>query len=957
MADRSQPCILLAAQVDTAADAWRADDRAAEATAEELAAVCAVLSAHGAHAIEAPVSAAVASFAEMPAALIAGLAVQRAAGAGDALVRIGIDVADRPRNGADRGGVVRRALRIAGVAHARQILLSSPARDQAAPQLPDGMNLRDLGEHRLKDLGEPQRLFQLLHPDLPATFPGLRSLDHLPNNLPRQLTSFIGREREMALVRDMVGRTPLLTLTGPGGSGKTRLALQVAADLIDAFRDGVWVVELAPVADGALVPRTVGAALGVREVPGRALEASLTDYLCTRDVLLVLDECEHLIEACARLAEVLLRQCPSLRILTTSREPLHIAGEATVVVGPLVMPDLHSPPTADQAGRFDAVRLFVDRAASAVPGFTLTDTNARWVAQVCRRLDGIPLAIELAAARLRVLPVEGIADRLGDRFRLLTGGARTALPRQQTLRATLDWSHDLLVDRERLLFRRLAAFAGGFTLEAAEAVCAGPDLPAIEVLDLLSRLVDKSLVLAPATHAAGMARFGMLESIREYAAEVLLAAGEAPQVRRRHLRYFLELAERAEPLLRGREQLTWFDVLDRERENLRAAATWGRAAEAMHDDTARLTSALWWFWVARGNASEGRELLEAAEGLVPTTEQGRLARARAVSGAGLLAWRQRDYAGGEALAERGAALSREVGDGVGVAAALNVLALVARDRGELDRAGALHEQSLDLWRREGHRWGEALALQNLGYVAHRHGDYEGAQRLCGASLAIFRELGDRWGIATALYIVGRVAVRLGDDARAEVLNEEALTMFRELGDRELAAFATSNLGYLAARRGEYDRATGLLEEALTVFRQAGDRRGIADAVSALGMMAAARGDHAAAGGLYAESLAANAALSNRQGIAEGLERLAAVAAARADHPRAVRLLGAADALRAAIGAPLPAADRDSVRAVLDAARGALASAAHQDAWSEGRHMDVPQVIEYALGDSQVARSC
>ncbi|MDQ7859158.1 MAG: tetratricopeptide repeat protein [Armatimonadota bacterium] len=945
----STPYILVAAQVGHAPRQIPADDGTAQAAAETLAAARAVLAGKGGQVIETPASAAVAVFAEAPSALLAALAVERDLADGAAVLCVAIDVVDWPQDPPpDPTELARHALRIARVGHGGQVLLSHAARERVAAHLPEAMDLRDLGEHRLKDLREPQRLFQVRHPDLPAHFPALRSLDHLPNNLPRQLTSFVGREREMARVRELVGRTPLLTLTGPGGGGKTRLALQVAADLIDAFRDGVWLVELASISDGAVVPHAVSAALGAREVPGRPLEVSLVDYLRSRELLLVLDECEHLLDSCARLAEGLLRQCPGLRVLATSREPLHIAGETALVVGPLAVPEAGRA-GAGEIARAEAVRLFVDRATAAAPGFVLTDANARWVAEICRRLDGIPLAIELAAARLKMLPVEAIADRLGDRFRLLAGGARTALPRQQTLRATIEWSHALLADRERLLFRRLAVFAGGFTLEAAEAVCAGPDLPAIEVLDLLSRLVDKSLVLGPTPRAPGPARFAMLESIREYAAEALLAAAEVAEVRRRHLGYFLGLAEQAEPLLRTGAQLVWFERLDPERENLRAAVAWGREAPDAHDDVARLACVLWWFWMVRGNASEGREMLAAAIALTPATEGGRVARGRAISGAGLLAWRQRDYAAAAALAEQGAAVSEQAGDPTGLAAALNVLALVARDRGDLDRAEPLHRRSLELWRREGNRWGEALALQNLGYIAHRRGDYDGAQRCCDASLAIFRMLGDRWGVATVLYILGRVALRRGDDDRARALNEEALALFKEIGNHELFAFTTGNLGYLAVRRGEYGRAAALLAEALAAFREAGDRRGVADVLAAQGQMAAAQGDHETARRLYAQSLAANAELSNRQGIAEDLERLAAVAAAGAGHARAARLLAAADALRAEIGVPLPQADRAQVSHLLEEARGALGSQGYEEAWTAGRRMGTRRAVEEALG--------
>jgi predicted ATPase len=378
---------------------------------------------------------------------------------------------------------------------------------------PAGAALRDLGEHRLKDLAIPERVFQLVHPDLPADFPPLRTLDARPHNLPLQVTSFVGRERELAEVGRLLAAGRLATLTGPGGTGKTRLALHAAADALEGHPDGVWLAELAALADPALVPQAVAAAVGVREEPGRPLLPTLTAALAPRRVLLVLDNCEHLLDACARLVDALLRACPHVRLLCTSREALGIAGEAVWRVPSLAVPaaaaGLHAPVGPDAAGlaRSAAVRLFVDRAAAVRPGFALTEENAAAVARVCARLDGIPLAIELAAARVRVLPPRQLLARLDDRFRLLTGGSRTALERHQTLQATVDWSYALLAQPERAVFARLAVFAGGWTLEAAEAVCAGDGIEAVEVLDLLTRLADRSLVVVE-EQPDGTARYG-----------------------------------------------------------------------------------------------------------------------------------------------------------------------------------------------------------------------------------------------------------------------------------------------------------------------------------------------------------------------------------------------------------------------------------------------------------------
>jgi predicted ATPase/class 3 adenylate cyclase len=468
-------------------------------------------------------------------------------------VRIALHTAAAELRDGDYYGLgVNRCARLRAVAHGGQVLFSSPTYDRVRDHLPEGAALRDLGSHRLKDLQQPEQLFQLLHPALPADFPPLRSLAAFAHNLPVQLTRFIGREREMADVKRLLAASHLLTLTGSGGCGKTRLALQVAADLLEEYTDGVWLVELAALTDPALVAQTVVSALGAREEPSRTPAQTLLEYLRPKHLLLVLDNCEHLLAACAQLADTSLRSCPNLRVLASSREGLGVAGEQTYRVPSLSVPDAEHLPSLERLQEFEAVQLFAARAALSQPTFAVTAANARAVVQVCRRLDGIPLAIELAAARVKALPVEKVAERLDDRFRLLTGGSRTALPRQQTLRALIDWSYDLLTETERKLLRRLSVFAGGWTLEAAEAVCSGDGLDEWEVLDLVTTLVDKSLVQYEA--GEGEARYRLLETVRQYARDRLLESGEADVARGRQLDWCLALAERAEPKLRGRSR-------------------------------------------------------------------------------------------------------------------------------------------------------------------------------------------------------------------------------------------------------------------------------------------------------------------------------------------------------------------------------------------------------------------
>jgi predicted ATPase/class 3 adenylate cyclase len=566
------------------------------------------------------------------------------------------------RDGDYYGSAVNRCARIRTLAHGGQVLLSAATALLAKQGLTGEAGLRDLGLHHLKDLQQPEQVFQLTHPALPADFPALRSLGSLPNNLPIQLTSFIGRVKEMAEIKRRLAEARLLTLTGAGGAGKTRLALQVAADVLEGDPDGTWLVELASVADGALVPQAVASALKVTESQGTSITATLLNWLAGRRLLLLIDNCEHLIQPCAELVETLLRTCSKLRVLATSREALAVAGETVWLVPSLALTDttgLERPGTDQKAPgvQGEAVRLFIDRAVAAQPSFTLTDRNAAAIEQICRRLDGIPLAIELAAARVKVLSAEQISARLDDRFRFLTGGSRTAVPRQQTLQALIDWSHSLLTDPERLLLRRLSAFLGGWTLAAAEGVCAGDGLEPGQVLDLLSQLLNKSLVAVE--DLEGESRYRFLETIRQYARVKLFDSGETARAAGRHLDYFLEFAEKAEQHYSGSEQAAWLDRLEAEHDNLRAAIEWSRAGTAETAKSLRLVGALWQFWYLRGFISEGRRHLR--EALAESVHAPTVLRAKALTGASLLAHAQGDYEQGPVLIEESLALSRQAG--------------------------------------------------------------------------------------------------------------------------------------------------------------------------------------------------------------------------------------------------------------------------------------------------------
>ncbi len=845
---------------------------------------------------------------------------------------------------------VHRAARICSVAWGGQILLSKATRGLVGEDFPEGVSVRDLGEHRLKDLARPQHLYQLIVAGLPADFPPLRSLNARANNLPIQLTSFIGRDREMAEAKHMLATGRLVTLTGGGGAGKTRLALQIAAEHLERFPDGVWLVELASLVDPDLIPQRVAAALGVREEPIRPLLLTLKDYLQSKELLLVLDNCEHMVDGCASLVETLLRTCPNLRIIATSQHALRIAGEWTYRVPSLALPDLDSLLPVETLAQCEAVRLFVERARASRPEFAMTRENARAVAHVCHRLDGIPLAIELAAARLKLMSVEQTAARLDDRFHLLRGGSRTAPPRHQTLRATMDWSHELLSESERVLLRQLAVFAGGWVLEAAEAIYAEEGAAGdYEVLDLLSQLVDKSLVVCE--EQDGEFRYRVLETVRQYGLERLGESGEAESVRGRHRDWCLRLAEQAEPELRGAKHKVWLGRLEREHDNLRAALEWS-LQRGNADIALRLAGALWWLWFVHGHWREGRQWLDRAlAGSRAVGEADTAARAKAIYAAAALAWRQWDHARAAALAQDSLALCRNLGDRLGIATSLTILGQVALRQGNFERAHSAFVESHALYQEIGDTWGIAATLLALGFAADARNDSAGACALYEESARLFRELGEKWGLAMALRQLGQNAIVSGDYTRATALLEESLMLCQELGDTAGIAYAQNPLGIAARAQRDYARAESLHLASLNLYRQLGDEGGIAYTLSHLGILAIRRGDAERAEEALRESLTMFRRLGDRGGMTTCLEGLAEVAAAEGKHERAARLFGAAAALRETTGSPGTASDPAEYEHAVASARAALSDAAFAEAWAEGRAMSPEAALEHAQARS------
>ncbi len=708
------------------------------------------------------------------------------------------------------GQPLNRVARLLWAGHGGQILLSDVTQELNRDHLPPGVALKNLGEQRLRDLARPETVFQVLRPDLLADFSPLRSLDsaELPNNLPQQLTSFIGREKEAEHVKALLSKTRLLTLTGSGGCGKTRLSLQVAADVLDDYPDGVWLIELAALTEAGLVTQTLAQTLGQREEAGKPLLQTLTEYLKPKRMLLVLDNCEHLLSVITRLTDSLLRACPSVKILANSREGMGTGGEVVYRVPSLSLPDPKKRQTVVSVMQYESVRLFVERAAAVLPTFTVTNANASALASVCHRLDGIPLAIELAAARVRVLSLEQIAARLDDRFRFLTGGNRSALPRQQTLRALIDWSFELLTPPEQTLLARLAVFAGGWTLEEAEAVTAGESIEDWEVLDLLTSLVDKSLVFAQSQGES--ARYHLQETVRQYARELPLFRDEETAIRQRHRDCFLALAEEADPQLDGPQQQEWFARLEAEHDNFRAALDFcGQDTEPESATAAvRLTAAIYWFWFVRGYISEGRKYLTAALERETAALEPKV-RARALTGAGILARDQGDKAEAQSRFAQSLALAREQQDLRGITGALNNLGMLALDQGDYETARPLYAESLELARAQGDKARIAAALNNMGNSVFYQQDYPAAKALYAESLTLARQLQDRQRIATYSNNLGLVARYEGDYAGARTLYAESLTLFLELEDRRGAAYVLEMLAALAAVEEEPARSVCL----------------------------------------------------------------------------------------------------------------------------------------------------
>jgi predicted ATPase/class 3 adenylate cyclase len=725
-----------------------------------------------------------------------------------------------------------RTARIMSAAHGGQVLLSAETRELVDHQLPSGVTLKDLGEHHLKGLLYPEHLHQVVVPGLRAEFPPLRSESRPSHNLPLELTSFIGRQREIAQVQALLREQRLVTLTGSGGVGKTRLSIQAAGGMLVEFPDGVWYVELAPISDPELLPQTVAAALGLREERNRPIMDTLAYFLGQRELLLVLDNCEHLLEACARLADALLRKAPRLRMLSSSREALGIAGEHPFHVPSLAIADPRQLPSLEALQACEAVQLFIARALVVLPAFEVDEHNARTVAQICQRLDGIPLAIELAAARLNMLTTEQLASRLDNAFRLLTGGSRTALPRQQTLRATIDWSHQLLSDPERILLRRLAVFAGGGTLEGIEDVCADDELEAEQILDLLSGLVSKSMVGAERRQQEET-RYRLLETVRQYAREKLFDASESEVLRKRHLDYYVALCEAAFPHIHGARRIEWTRRLRREHDNLREALEW-----AFHDPTLaveglRIATALTdRFWATSGFHQEASRWLTAG---IQAAGDGmpKLMKAKVLSGLIL----PEGISEKEAI-EQCTALVRKIGP----QADRELCLVLARNNFDVQNyEETLHQvaQGVEIARTLGPEgvWelGETLFYYAMKLSVHPEGVYDDQALAAAEESVMVLQKGDRWN-ASGYLTIGIMQNLRGQHEQARRSFEMALELFSEVDDYIGLKYSSFELAWHHRLAGHYGLAHHYCQGLYNTVDAVADEDGYALFVYSTGML-------------------------------------------------------------------------------------------------------------------------
>ena len=853
-------------------------------------------------------------------------------------VRMGIHTGEAEAHDGEYRGYLTLSLsqRLMSAGHGGQILLSGAAENLLRGQLLQDVSLQDLGKHTFRDVPEPVRVFQVSAPGLQTEFPPLRTIPSHPNNLPAQLTSFVGREKELADIQKLLSDTHILTLIGPGGTGKTRLSIQAASALLDRFPDGLWLVELAPILDPLLVPRITAMTMGLRDKPQRPVIDMLCDYLREKKMLIILDNCEHLVDACAHMADRILHAAPDVRILASSREALGIGGEVTYRVPSLGLPDIGHLPSLESLSQYEAVKLFIDRARSAVPTFSVTNDNAPAVAQICHRLDGIPLAIELAAAKTRVLGVEQISKRLDDRFRLLTGGSRTALERHQTLRAAIDWSYNLLSPTEQVLFQRLSVFVGGWTLEAAESVCEAGSVGSEEVLNLLEQLIHKSLVIKEEEH--GESRYQMLETIHQYAHEKLVEADEEQGIRDRHQNYFLKLSEQLEAELMGPRQGEWFARANKEQSNLRSALE--HALKTNIEAGLYISSTLAFF--SEDNHESRRWLAEFLQ--KPESKEYPHARAKALCRQSGILYNFEQYHEAYAAAEESLALFRAVGDPYGEVDSLVLLGWIFGYIADPAKRAEVLEQALTLAKTLGDIGRQAYVLNVLGWD---HRDFTRAFAYWEQAITLYRQIGNGAGLASTLSNLGYFLLVDNQIDVAEKYLDEANLLFEQMNIKARSQLLSA-YGEIVLRRGDFERARDYFQEDARISNELGNRINYLWARARWGFAELRAGRITEAYQVIAETAQEFQKDGSRIGVVYSLEGMLSLYITVGKAEAAARLLGWTDATREMIGDTRPKLEQADVDKVITACIARIGEAAFSDMYAEGKKMTLDEAMLLAL---------
>ena len=867
-------------------------------------------------------------------------------------VRIGIHSGNAEWNGNTYMGYITlaRTARVMSAAYGEQILISNDAYELCFPKPGFGkeegeskISFRDLGVRRLKDVIEPIRLFQVVSKDLRVEFPPLKTLDARPNNLPVQLSGFIGRADEIKHAKELLKDNRLLTLTGFGGLGKTRFSLQVAADLIDEFANGVWFVDLAAVSNPVFLAITIINDLGLKEEQKKSPEETLGYYLKDKEILIILDNCEQIIGSCAKLTENLLMTCPKLKVIATSREALNCKGEQTYRIPPLTLPDPDHKYTPEQLTQYESVRLFIERALAVNPKFRVTNENAPALAEVCLRLDGIPLAVELAATRTKILSVEKIYERLDDRFNLLTGGRRTALPRQQTLRALIDWSYDLLSENEKILWSRLSVFSGGWTLDAAEEVCSDETISKHDILDLLSQLTEKSVIIYDETKD----RYRILESLKQYGIEKL---SDGKEIFLQHLNYFLELSKKAKPELLGENTKFWMHKIEADHSNFISAIEWSVRNE--NSEKGILTAAaLGRFWNITGQYSTGIRLIEIILESAGTLDKSS-SKVNVLNWIGSFKSSQGDYEQAKKYYEEILNIRKEAGDKSGIAGSLHNLGNVALSQGDYEQAKKYYVESLAIYKDIGDKRGIASPILSLGNIALNQGEYEQAKKYYEESLVIKKEIGNKDGISRAINNLGNVEYYKGDYEQAKKYYKESLHICKEIGSKNGIAALVSNLGSVASNQGDFELAKKYYEESLDIRKEIGSKNGIAESIKNLGNVAYDQGDYKQAKKLFEESLAIYKDIGYKIGMVDSINYLGIAAYNLGDFEKSIKLLSSAQKELESMEAVLDKKEQEIKDVTIEKLHEQLNVEEFVRFWEEGERMILEEACKLALSNNE-----